>query len=821
MIYAHSFRRIVTALLAFGLLFVLSSRALADASILGAKPKYIHLVLDDSGSMADEGKWVSACYAIQSLSAMLNEDDVLMLYLLKGSDAISLAGMTGAERIAQIIQNLPSASNGSTPIYQVKQAANDLNAVSDAYDKWLVVVADGAFDDFDGSNNKSAKLLSEFSKYQPGGNAFRLAYMGIGDDVITIGNEDGELISKGIYPYYATDTRNSLADDGIISKLNKIGNTIFTNYVLNSACTSAANNQLTLNLEMPMEQLIVFAQGINLTLGNTLLSISGASVHGSVVNPSFEELSGCIATFPSSGDGVPAGVYTLSCQAEGFDLSQLMIYARPAVDIGVDLYRDGVALKPGADDLAEGNYTYEAYLIDPQTDKRIPESKQTKDIYNTLTTTITNNGITNTGGITGSLDAQQGTLNILSVAQVPPSNALIQANQGHGISFTIVLEKSPVPAITLRQNGDLISGETISLDSLSQTADDQLAWTITWEDQQTGQTASDALLKRTDYTVIIRNGSDETRFSNTSHGSFSAKHGQLSIEVQAELDNGEISSASEQWTVIVAGSIETLGAPVWKLMDLETNTEYFLEVEATIDDQPLTEEQWKKTELMMKEDGGLDWEVEPGSEVSHWVLRPRYRDGNMLKTAVGDLSVLVTAELADSPFTEARIPFTVLGLTRAEKWKLLFDRYFTISLIGLIVLVIGIGYLPFVKKYFPHMNPMVQNANGHNVMRDGRRLELHWISFLPYAAMKGKINPNMQGQGICPTLDLKADKRRRFYILNDDAFINNRDLLIDGNRLNTKTPHGIPVGAYSTIQIRSNDQLLTDYLFTFNANYHA
>ncbi|MEA4927356.1 MAG: vWA domain-containing protein [Candidatus Limiplasma sp.] len=816
MIRIRHARRVVAVLLAL-LLVCFTLPGLASGNMLGAKRKYVHLVLDDSGSMMGDGKWTAACYALQSLSAMLSAEDVLVLYRLNSFDTVRLTGLSGSERIAQINLFLPPMSDGKTPIAQVQQAAADLAAVPDTYDKWLVVVADGVFDGF---KSKQAKLLNEFRSYKPGADTFRLAYMGIGSDVITIGKEDGDLVAEGIYPYYATDTHNNLTDNGIISKLNKIGNTIFTNYVLKNACTSTANGQLTLNLEMPMEQLIVIAQGVNLTLGDALHSAGGATVAGTIANPRFEELSGCIASFPSGGSGVPAGVYTLSYQAENFDPSQLMVYARPAVDIGVDLFSDGVALKPGGADLAEGRYTYEAYLIDPQTGNHIPQSEQTQDIYNTLTTTITNNDKQETGGSGGTLTAQRGTLNILSVALVPPSNARIEANQGHGISFRIVPEKPPTPVISLQQNGKAVSGKTITLDNDAQTADDQLSWSIAWEDAQTGQPASESLLRRTDYTVTVSNATQPQQTLKTSQGSLTAQRGTLRIAVQAQLDNGETSAAEAEWTVTATGGIQAGEAPVWKLSDLETNPDYSLSVVATIGDQPLTEEQWKTAELVIEQDGGLDWNIEPGTQVSTWVLRPRYQNGDMLSTATGDHSILVTARLADqsqyTAFTKARLPFTVLDLSQAERFKMLFDRYFIPVLILLIVLVIVIGYLPFVKNYFPRMSPVVQQASGRDPSAESPSLRLSWKSFLPYIPMSGTLDPNYSTDSISPTLHLKAGKQHVFYIRNAEDFVGLNNVTIDDERITEVPSRGLRVGLNSTIHMRSDTNYLAKYLFTFN-----
>ncbi|MGQ0698794.1 MAG: vWA domain-containing protein [Panacagrimonas sp.] len=129
-----------SSFLLFIFVWFIGGAAFADPS-----SKAIALVYDDSGSMKSNQRWVAANFSIQVVSALAGKNDIL--YLVRMSEperTLIFQGVRGVESLIQQLQRQPEP-NAGTPYACVRTAVNALVS-SNAQEKWLMVLTDGAFD---------------------------------------------------------------------------------------------------------------------------------------------------------------------------------------------------------------------------------------------------------------------------------------------------------------------------------------------------------------------------------------------------------------------------------------------------------------------------------------------------------------------------------------------------------------------------------------------------------------------------------------------------------------------------------------------------
>lgn len=333
--------------------------------------KQINLVLDDSGSMFIDTdgnpvpKWSYAKYAIEVFGALLGPEDSMSIY--KTSDFVDgpsvvgpleLDGASGPESNVEQIHSMELAG-GKTAYGAVKQAADDLT-ISDADEKWLVILTDGKFEDNENTVGRD-QLESDLQKIAETNSTterpFKIAFMGIGE-------EKSVVVPSGEYP--GITVVRARDDDDLIKKMTGFANLIFERTELPPASASNAGWAP----DVPLDEVIVFAQGPNVSVSSASTT-DGDTPPLSVVkvqwadNPPVgqdrdvpavpnKDLEGVVAVY----ENIPAGdLY--------FDLgndSTVEVFYKPRVDFAVklsDSQGDSVTGK-----VVEDKYTVEYGFFD-------------------------------------------------------------------------------------------------------------------------------------------------------------------------------------------------------------------------------------------------------------------------------------------------------------------------------------------------------------------------------------------------------------------------------------------------------------------------
>ena len=130
-------------------------------------------------------------------------------------------------------------------------------------------------------------------------------------------------------------------------------------------------------------------------------------------------------------------------------------------------------------------------------------------------------------------------------------------------------------------------------------------------------------------------------------------------------------------------------------------------VTATRNGELLTQEQWEaaQVEVDTKDSEGeafpIEWDIQPGSEVSTWVLTPQYKDGDMFATGTGqaDITVSVSTQIDGQQYGKAEK--VAMDIEDDRNPIDYLKRYWKQITISLLILILILGYVPPFKKRFP------------------------------------------------------------------------------------------------------------------------
>lgn len=350
-----------------------------------APRRVVHVVYDDSGSMIQSGgqnvdTWCQAKYAMEVFAALLGENDTLDIYDMSdfqgGTGAgprLELNGADGqAANVAKVHGMVTEA--GNTPFDSVRKAYQDLTEET-ADEKWLVVLTDGAF--------QGVSDIDAFFAQKAGD--IQVMFLGMGAEADTITAHP----DQGIYCESAASSKQ------ILEKITGICTRIF-----NSDRLEVNVAAKTIDFDVPMSELVVFAQGANVSI-NGITDANGKTYAASSAPVTVqysqqaatnytdflvdENLKGSILTYK---DDFPAGSYTLD--VSGADTIE--VYYKPNVEIAAYLTDASGQEVTQMSDLKAGEYTITFGFVKAGTTEKVNESSLLGEV--TYTATVTNNGVT-------------------------------------------------------------------------------------------------------------------------------------------------------------------------------------------------------------------------------------------------------------------------------------------------------------------------------------------------------------------------------------------------------------------------------------------
>ncbi len=383
--YSDSLRRMRIILLTFFVLIFIGTTVPVPVNAAGdGQSRVINLVYDDSGSMIYDSNsyvdtWCKAKYSLEVFAGMLGENDTLNVFYMSthrnggGKPDLILKGSDGAKANIEKVHNKVT-EDGETP-YPAVDAAKEYFSSGEAAgadEKWLVILTDGYFEE--PPEMKDMTNVDKDLKSLP--DDIQVMFLAMGPSVKMDGvNSDS---SRGIY------YEKAATSDEILKKLTAIGQQVF-----NRASLNVNNNKVS--FDIPMKELIVFAQGENVSIKG-IKSSDGKNLSPSeeAVNVQYSEakdattrtgklreqgeisktvdknLRGSMATFRGN---FAEGDYTLDVTGA----KTIEVYYQPDVDIIATL-KQGDEEVTDFTDLEAGEYTIDFDLVKGGTTEKIEGS---------------------------------------------------------------------------------------------------------------------------------------------------------------------------------------------------------------------------------------------------------------------------------------------------------------------------------------------------------------------------------------------------------------------------------------------------------------
>ena len=373
----------------------------------------IHVVYDDSAGMINEsgisrtGKyvdhWAQAKYAMEVFAVMLEEKDTMRIYYMSDFDMkhngkldhppkITIEGKEkpAQSRVENIHKTVSEAWN--TPYDTVAKAYDDLKKTT-ADKKWLVLMTDGEYNQFDG-NHKTIdgipfELENPISNQREDNPAvFKIVEKRVNDNFRQyIKESDVNIIILAMGDDVKTNfkevrdrifLKNAIDSNQILGKITEICNQIFNR----NRYPDKIVNMREFKFDLPMTELLVFVQGPNVEIKsikgdrayppNETTDVRNSTVAATSYpfndDPKIKipKLTGVLARFRD----IPKGEYSLEYTGVADDVE---IYIKPDVNFQIKMYKpDNTEIPVNIDrkgqkvfdDIIEGNYRIEFGVLD-------------------------------------------------------------------------------------------------------------------------------------------------------------------------------------------------------------------------------------------------------------------------------------------------------------------------------------------------------------------------------------------------------------------------------------------------------------------------
>ncbi|MBQ6733444.1 MAG: VWA domain-containing protein [Lachnospiraceae bacterium] len=759
-------KKMLSILLLILLLGALPMKVRADAPE-EFSGRMIYVVYDDSGSMfAASGtpimRWSQAKYAMEVFAAMMGADDVMVIYpmSLNGASGLTLKG-SDRNRVKTIHDMNTDA--GHTPFLSVQSASQALEKEDDKYEKWLVIITDGEFDDGRTPKDTAQAALNEYNT-----KGMKTAYLAIGDDAF----EMEENPQNGAYSTRAADGVD------VLIKVCAMANQIFQRLILDDRFIEKKAQESILNIDIPTRQIIVFAQGNDVAVGK-------ASINGKAVSPSTthqvkysdvvpanrpnaiadETLNGILAIYEPDELFEP-GTFSV----EVSDAESVEYYYQPGVEVSCGLEYRGNPVN--ADDaLYSGDYEVRMNFVNPLTNTEIEsELLQSPEFSLTVENNDTEQELKQKKG---SVKLAVGNVTLRALAELPGHVRLSTVR-----SYTVLPEPMALKLTIEPQTS------SYRQDQFSETSSPIL---LTVTDEETGALLTDEQQDALDLQIEdkagirwqVSKGKENSTWElkplsadNSVKGIETGDHG-FAVSASFEVDKQTAFGSAELALSVSAYEASeirfTIGEPEGEYRVSNLGEAKPMPVECrmvnpvTGEEEELPFDVWNNMELEIS-GAGLDWEIEKGTETGTWRIAPRHNGGDPIRTSSGDVTIRLDGEAESGEYLyrgSAEKNLYIEPLTWAEWLRILGPRVAAAA--GALFLLIG--YIKKKRLKVKRLNPRCKYKKSISAKR---KINKDFFSvILPYVPEKATVKCNNSGfQCNFPDLKIVATGKNTFHIQN-------------------------------------------------------
>lgn len=411
--------------------------------------KVINVLYDDSRSMYWDGskRWCAAKYALEVFGAMLGENDLMNIYMINDDKIITVQG-SDPKRV-ETIHKMNSRYWG-TYFKSLERTASAIKKVNNADERWLVVVSDGEFQD--ANNSQVQKCIDSCTK-----EGIKSVYLMIGGNPVITDDPAHYAFSRGVKD----------STDDILLQVTNVANQIFEHQVLPDSRISKGDSKTSINIDIPVEEIVVFAQGEGAKIGS--LEYNGkeqkpVDTHtvrhsGDVLpeNPDDldmikvdESLYGVVARFKD-----PSGIFEKDTFPVGVSGASLVeYYYKPAVNVNCELYLGNQKIPPNSTGLEAGKYKVKMNFTHPVTGEVV--SSPLLDVAEFSLKAVNNSDEFVIDGTSGEVDLKKGTVEIHAVAELP-GNIELRSDKNYKVQQSLKVELVSDPPVYKQE--ELISQE--------------------------------------------------------------------------------------------------------------------------------------------------------------------------------------------------------------------------------------------------------------------------------------------------------------------------------------------------------------------------
>jgi hypothetical protein len=217
---------------------------------------------------------------------------------------------------------------------------------------------------------------------------------------------------------------------------------------------------------------------------------------------------------------------------------------------------------------------------------------------------------------------------------------------------------------------------------------------------------------------------------------------------------------------------------------------------AKIDGDELTQEQWDAMSdpvLTLTDDSRdfkLDVELERTGEIGVYRIVPTFPNGKPSTGTYQDVSYQIEYQQQfDSETWTGSFEGTVKLSDSRSWWERNWDLFVKL-VIGLAILIVLAGYLPFIKHYLPKSlkkKPYIKcipSEPGETRKDRNGLVEKNLLSTIfPYVSQRGSIKYVPKGVTGCPAMAVRAIKGRRMAVTNIKSFTGKDYITFDGESI--------------------------------------
>lgn len=328
---------IALVLLAGACLPVVTPVSAADGDEIRAPRKIISVVYDDSGSMFGD-RWVYANYAMQALTALLNEQDVLYITYMSRPDTAVRIELSDLGKAVRSIRSWMHSND--TPIASLNtafQVLKDIEESDPSTQFWCVAMTDGDFNDMTGTIQDNLNAIK--GTVMSNGSTINLAYLAMGPGAIAASSDQ----RGGLYAYSAEDA------DRIASTMADIANLISGRIAADNV-KQVDEKTISFRSELPLYSISVLSQKSSVSVTGASSPESALHIDRNIELYAFEPYDNCdtklygnAAVISGNGKVIQPGQYTITF-SEAVDVDSLLVQYEPAIGMQLMVERDGTRI---------------------------------------------------------------------------------------------------------------------------------------------------------------------------------------------------------------------------------------------------------------------------------------------------------------------------------------------------------------------------------------------------------------------------------------------------------------------------------------------